>query len=688
MLNFNGLSNTTNEDTYVGYAGKAGNIVMIIISILGIIINSIFSFDYLKNIISIKNRNNAGISAVEKILCMIAIVETFISVFWLINNLTTGNPPKSGSDEENKKCDIVAYFEIFLNFFDWLILSTSLYQIKIILLNPQEILESGKRVFKYIIGCLIISLASFGLSMAADMGGVSPMLTCFITYQDLGASYRYVLFWLVLLIPLFCFSFGGYQVALILKSNQYKNDKNNREFFIEYSYFVITYIISSILLILTYVIHYIIYRVNEDGLQNSWYKAFIALVTFLTCSTPLIVGVIRYYRTGLLKKLCRLCKRRRRNLIQENENEQEELIEINNSKDEGGRMFSFEKKILEKLIIKYFTAVSFALGKSKYVDEGGEAIERTEKSLIEERKEYRIDKDEILKDLDLSLNDDIKVLGEANIDIEVTEYNSTLFKKLRKLEGLDEDKIIAMFQPNTGTNQLIHQVDDTLFINSSNKLLMLKEVRREQIFYFQNNILPNLYDYFVNHPNSIICRVFGLYRIKIDKGEDKYMALIYNIHESIELDHSNNDNIRQMKLSENELKSNILIDTRTADLTMRNASISFIKNNLDATVVQDTKKKTSFKLSLTEYENEKLDKIIQSDYEFLSSKSITGYHYIIFERKFKGNINMNLLSFSDESLNVEKKGNETGTKIMNEIKKYIFNANKANTIYCICINSI
>ena len=686
MLNFNGLSNTTNEDTYVGYAGKAGNIVMIIISILGIIINSIFSFDYLKNIISIKNRNNAGISAVEKILCMIAIVETFISVFWLINNLATANPPKSSSDEENKKCDIVAYFEIFLNFFDWLILSTSLYQIKIILLNPQEILESGKRVFKYIIGCLIISLASFGLSIAADMGGVSPMLTCFITYQDLDASYKYVLFWLVLLIPLFCFSFGGYQVALILKSNQYKNDKNNREFFIEYSYFVITYIISSILLILTYVIHYIIYRVNEDGLQNSWYKAFIALVTFLTCSTPLIVGVIRYYRTGLLKKLFRLCKRRKRNLIQENE--QEEMIEIDNNLDEGGRMFIYEKKILEKLIIKYFTAVSFALGKSKYVDEGGEAIERTEKSLIEERKEYRIDKEEILKDLDLSLNDDIKVLGEANIDIEVTEYNSTLFKKLRKLEGLDEDKIIAMFQPNTGTNQLIHQVDDTLFINSSNKLLMLKKVRREQIFYFQNNILPNLYDYFVNHPNSIICRVFGLYRIKIDKGEDVYMALIYNIHESIELDHSNNDNIRQMKLSENELKSNILIDTRTADLTMRNASLSFIKNNLDATVVQDTKKKTSFKLSLTEYENEKLDKIIQNDSEFLSSKSITGYHYLIFERKFKGNINMNLLSFSDESLNVEKKGNETGTKIINEIKKYIFNANKANTIYCICINSI
>ena len=165
-----------------------------------------------------------------------------------------------------------------------------------------------------------------------------------------------------------------------MKSKQYKNDKNNKEFFIEYSYFVITYIISSILLIISYVINYIIERADKTKKNNEFYKIFMALVTFLTCSTPLIVGVIRYYRTGLLKKLFRLCKRRKRNLIQENE--QEEMIEIDNNLDEGGRMFIYEKKILEKLIIKYFTAVSFALGKSKYVDEGGEAIERTEKRFV------------------------------------------------------------------------------------------------------------------------------------------------------------------------------------------------------------------------------------------------------------------------------------------------------------------
>ena len=676
------MNNSTDDplkDEYVGYAKQGGNIVMIIISILGIIINSIFSIDYLKNIISIKNRNNAGISAVEKILCMIAIVETFISVFWLVNNIEMNNLT------DDSHCQIIAHFEIFLNLFDWLILSTSLYQIKIILLNPQEILESGRRVYKYIIGCLIVSVASLALSIPAKVGGRSPMLTCFLNLDDLKYPYQYILSWLIICIPLFCFGFGGYQVYLIMKSNQYKNDKNNREFFIEYSYFVITYIFSSIILILTYVIHYIIHRVDHDNLESNSYKVFIAFVTFLTCSTPLIVGVIRYYRTGLLKKIFKLCKRKRQNLIQEDD---EELIDLDEVVEEN-RMFNLEKKILEKLIIKYFTAVSFALGKSKYIDEEGEQKEKNEKYLIEEHQDYRINKDEILKDMDLSLNDDIKVLGEANIDIEVTEYNSTLFKKLRQLEGLNEDKIIAMFQPKKGTNQLIHQVKDTLYINSSNKLLMLKKVGREQIYFFQRNILPYLYDYFVNHPNSLICRVFGFYRIKIEQGEDKYMALIYNINESLDsnCEKNNNIDIKYMKLSESEFKKNIFIGSKQVDLGIQHISTQ-PKINLDTTVINENKKKASFKLSLSEFESEKLNKIIISDAEFLTSKNINGYHYMIFKRKIRED-DLNLSNMSFESIKDENDKNSNGTKsVAIEIKKYVFNSNKANTIYCICINGI
>ena len=380
-------SQDTTDIQYVGYAGEGGNIVMIIISILGIIINSIFSFDYLKNIISIKNRNNDGISAVEKILCMIAIVETFISVFWLINNL------KSKSiNGESDSCEVIAYFEIILNIFDWLILSTSLYQIKIILLNPREILDSGKRVFKYIIGCLIVSLIGLGVSYIADIGGLSPMLTCFIRLENLDEAYKAVLFFIFFTIPLFCFAFGGYQVYLIMKSPQYKNDINNRRFFMEYSYFVITYIISSILLIVTYVINYIIFKVDTTKKENAFYKFFIALVTFLTCATPLIVGIIRYYRTGLFKRIVKCCKKKRNFSMQENG---EELINIKDENNDDFRMFNYEKKLIENLIVKFFTAVSFALGKSKYDNEEGEIKE--DDDLKDEPRNYRINKEEIFQ---------------------------------------------------------------------------------------------------------------------------------------------------------------------------------------------------------------------------------------------------------------------------------------------------
>ena len=673
----------TYSNETAGFSGEGGNIVMIIISVLGIIINSIFSIDYLKNIISIKNRNNAGISAVEKILCMIAIVETFISVCWLINNI-------SYKKIDESHCLVLGYFEIFLNLFDWLILSTSLYQIKIILLNPQEILESGKRVLKYIIGCFTISLISFGLCLAADIGGKSPMNTCFIDLDKMDEIYEYFLFFIFFTVPLFCFGFGGYQVYLIMKSNQYKNDKNNREFFIEYSYFVITYIVSSILLIIVYVINYIINTVDKDGKNNGFYKFFMALVTFLTCSTPLIVGVIRYYRTGLLKRICKICSKKQNTnrIIEEGD---ESLLDGDELSVEGGRIFNMEKKILEKLIVKYFTAVSFALGKSKYYEDYGETQENIDKAIEGEYSNFKINRSEILKDLDLSINEDIKVLAEANIDIEVTEYNSSFFKKLRQLEGLNEDKIIEMFQPKRGTNQLIHQVQDSFYINSSNKLLMLKKIKREQIFFFQKNILPGLYEYLVNHPNSIICRVFGFFRIKIEQNEEVYMALIYNIHESLGgcKIYEDDEKIRKMKLTENELRSNIVIDSTTNDLSMRNMSTNLSKIKLDSTTFHDINKKTSFKLSLTEYENEKLVKIINNDSQFLLQKGVNKYNYMIFERKLKGD-NIFFLNDSLENINIEKEENESpnNQRIKKEIKKYMFNSNKDNTIYCICINAV
>jgi hypothetical protein len=552
-----------------------------------------------------------------------------------------------------------------------MVLSTSLYQIKLILLNPQNILESGRTVIKFVILSFCISLVSFFFSIFAQFGGVSPMLTCFIRLKGLKSEFQ-VYFWIFFSIPLFCFIFAGYQIYLIVTSNQYKTEKKNRQLFHEYSYFVITYIIFSLILILSYIL------AQLDKMQ----KGFQLFFTFLSCSNPLIVGLIRIFRTGLVKKL--LKRKKNKNIINDGE---EHLIDNDENENEG-RIFAIEKKMLENLIIKYFTALSYALGKSKYNENEEEQENPVTSDEVKfeqnEHTDYKITKSEILKDLDLAINEDIKVLEESNIDIDVTEYNSSTFKKLRELEGLNEDKIISMFQPKKGTNQLINKVNDTLYINSTNKLLMLKKIKLQQLIFYQRNILPHLYLYLVNHPNSLICRVFGLYKIKIDNGEDTYMALMYNTNESLEIINNNNllkpkSLIKQMKVNEAEIRKNIIVDSK------RNFTIDVPKTNFDGSIIIGGEASNSntkaFKLNIPENEERRLNDAINEDCQFLKEKNVPGFSFLVFERNVEGKERLSL--FKEEE-NDKSKGLPE-SKIDPNLKKYIVNSNLPNIIYSICI---
>ena len=325
--------------------------------------------------------------------------------------------------------------------------------------------------------------------------------------------------------------------------------------------------------------------------------------------------------------------------------------------------------MLENLIMKNYIAVSFALGKSKYDEEEDE-----------ETRYYKIDKNEILKDFDLLMNDDIKVLKETNFNIEVTEYNVNLFKKLRRLENLDEDKIIEMFQPKNGTNDLIQLNNDSLYLCSTNKLLLLKQIKKEKMINFQKNILPYLYDYFSNNPNSIICRVLGLYKIKIEQNEEIYMALTYNICKTLE---NNDENSKQMELSEIELKQHIKLVDKSAEFTIdkKLTENSLNVKNERSSEEKGIENKVTFRVFLEDKANEDLDTIIDKEDEFMKKIRINRYTFTIFE----GTINNN----DDNSLNLLENNSQKNCEIiLNNFKKYEFKSTKITTIYSIWLNGI
>lgn len=187
---------------------------------------------------------------------------------------------------------------------------------------------------------------------------------------------------------------------------------------------------------------------------------------------------------------------------------------------------------------------------------------------------------------------------------------------------------------------------------------------------FQRNILPHLYDYFSNNKNSLICRVFGLYRIKIEQQDEIYMALTYNIHESLG-NNANNTIVKQMKLTEMELRQRLKSVTRTAIFTAgENLMESFDNRNDLTTDVNAINTKASFKVLLTETENDELENIMDKEKEFLKKIGINRYNYIIFERKINNNVD--LINFSDSSIKTGK-SNESSNLLLIILKNMNLN---------------
>ena len=228
----------------IGYLGTGWNIFMIFLSCFGIIINLYFGITYIRRIIQIKkgtSKNKVIVSLIEKILCLISIVESFISIGWLINSLFMYNYSQQNKNEYKNKyesqCKILGSFEIFFYLFDWMTLSFSLYQIKQMVMNPLNLLKPDLILAKYIMGFAGISLLFAIFCSYYNMAGTSPLLTCFINIsniKDENLIIKNIIFWIFFTSPILFFGFGFYQIYIMTKSNNFKGDIRQKMFFMKY----------------------------------------------------------------------------------------------------------------------------------------------------------------------------------------------------------------------------------------------------------------------------------------------------------------------------------------------------------------------------------------------------------------------------------------------------------------------
>ena len=858
----------------IGYLNYGWNFFMIFLSCLGITINLYFGITYVRRIFEInksENKNKVNVSLIEKILCIVSFVETFISIGWLINSVFMYHSFKE-NEHYYSYCQKLGLFEAFFYLLDWMILSFSLYQIKQIVLNPLNLLRPSLFLTKYFFSFAGISALFMVLLLFTDIAGTSPMITCFIDISKIKNGklklVKNLMFLIFFTSPILLFGFGFHQIFIMSKSNNYKNVKQNKKFFMKYFAYILIYILMAFLLITLYMINYIV-GIKEP---TKGMKLYIQIVTILSCSTPLFVGIFRLIKTNLIRKL-KCCNKN-------NDDATLNLIESNNNKNIED-FNDFEQELLRKIVIKYFIGISFILGKSKYscteeeenedindkiinnidnnnnnkviknnedkkneekdkinketgknkdeniieiikendtqinkdkianeddniknkneninleikneiindnknltteekdkkkedksnkkTNENPEEKEQNENekkeengninispnqeiikeenkdeniitlkinnenpqdnliinensskdigiesdnniinqvskyilskdalNLSNESKHYYITKSEILKDLDLSLNEDIIVLDQPNIDIHITEYCPKLFRKILKIDEISEDYIIKVLQPKNSSTNLIKTFDkNSFYINSSNKEFLIKGITLDELNFFRSNIITSLYQYLKLNKNSLILRIQGLYDITLDESSKKkkqYFALMLNTYESLSLfskveDFNNsfslkNNNIDKIntkkgiklhKLNETKFNKCLYVNSTSGQKTT--------KYSIDLGH-QKTHIEENYKIYLDEKEYNRLKNITKKDIKYLKKIGVLNYYYFVAEIPMDEN-EINKI-FIDEKEGGNKKENE-----IKNIKKYLFKSNnKKNIIYSISI---
>ena len=670
---------------YIGYAENTGRAIVIILSILSVLVNMIFLLNFgFKLFRNAKNK----LSSIEKLMLGLSIDEILISIFWVVSAIFFKD-----TNEILKKeniCKKISCFEIYYYIFDWTLLSCTIYQIKRVILDPVDsVLKSNKKIICYFLLCFFFAFIWTLTSYLLDLNGESPMITCFfkITYNK---EKRITILFLCS-IPVLNIFFAIYQLIIILYSPQFHNDMENIQFLKNYSIYIGAYLISAFLIFILYLLDFF----NPDE-KTSFLRWFFCICTMLICSTPFTIGIIRLIQTKSYKYLFEKSK---------NKNISDLLIIENNIKstfeeDDSKEFENFEKSSLKKFLKNIYLSISYCLYLNKESNNDNFIINQ-EKCLATNN--YKIRKSIIEKNPFFK-----KEINERdNVEMSCIEFAPEIFNYLRQLDLINETIIESLLPSNNieGLKNIksIHKTEGrggSFFINTDDKQFILKTINYQELELIRNLLLKKLALHFSNNKNSIIGRIYGLYKISIKIGvfieKEIYLILMKNVFGPMsenlmcKYDLKGSELNREIEINDNEdIENEVMKD------------LNFLQ-------IEKI-------LLLNKHNSMKLNSIIERDASFLCECGVMDYSLLVckirlnndemisifgIEHNSQSDIEIGLIKDnisiddSNESFSIdinENKNNydekKLSFKIMDvkSIEKYIFPSLKATNLYIIAI---
>jgi hypothetical protein len=114
----------------------------------------------------------------------------------------------------------------------------------------------------------------------------------------------------------------------------------------------------------------------------------------------------------------------------------------------------------------------------------------------------------------------------------VTAYQSSLFQRLRLRDGINFDQINRSLDPLRNRQAIFSSgeaagASGSFFFFSHDRRFIVKTISSEE-HKFLIRILPNLYRYFLEQPNSLIARPYGVFSIKMPGYNEVTLMLMAN----------------------------------------------------------------------------------------------------------------------------------------------------------------
>jgi hypothetical protein len=166
-----------------------------------------------------------------------------------------------------------------------------------------------------------------------------------------------------------------------------------------------------------------------------------------------------------------------------------------------------------------FVGICYCI-KSSVVQESFKTIDTTDQ--FTEHKMTKTDAlnaNTITVDMDNINFEDELVKSTGNLEVNFIEFAPKIFKQLRKMEGLnDEDMIQSLLPMKNGMSIKQSQgKSGNFFICTDDNKFILKTITSDELDLIRGLLLKKFSKHLKRYPNSLLCRIYGLYKMKLSK---------------------------------------------------------------------------------------------------------------------------------------------------------------------------